>query len=99
MASRRAKVTCTAQGSKSTCKAQNPLYYKGLWGKDDWKLRCASDRSAPGIERTDEELLQEYLYITERDARARELQEEEEGLGKSSWEWMYRMYHRWLKSA
>ena len=100
MSWRRARVTCTAQGIKRTCKAQNPLYYKGLWANKDWKLGYASDRLASGIERTDEELLNEYnrLSMTKWDERKR-VKEQEEAFGQSARDWIQRMYSQWLEST
>lgn len=59
---RRARVTCTAEGGESTCKAENPLYYRGRWAKDAWGLREALNRSG-GDKRTDEEILDQWKQM------------------------------------
>lgn len=60
---RRARVSCTAEGSEVACKAENPLYYRGRWAKDNWELRHALENSGVEDKRTDEEILDEWQHL------------------------------------
>lgn len=63
MSWKRARVTCTVEDGIVICEAEGHLYYKGLSAKDDRKLGYASRRQEPGVELTDEQLLEAYNRV------------------------------------
>jgi hypothetical protein len=67
MSWRRARVACTVDNNRAICEAEGRLYYKGVPARNDWKLRYASRRLEPGVELTDEQLLDAYDRMDRED--------------------------------
>lgn len=106
MSWKRARVTCTVVNNRPMCEAEGRLYYKGLWAKKDWKLTYASKRLEPGIELTDEQLLEAYNRMDREENEQMDREQKQKLIRRimmeegriSYWWWLGLEFHEWFNA-